>query len=74
MSADLSETVTRSLLEDIEPERSDDGTSLAHAAWMMDNLPDDPIKRSRWVGYAQALLVIHEAISLIDLRDATRPT
>ena len=40
---------------------------------MMCNLPTNPAKRQRWIGYAQALLVTNGVVKLDDLRDMTRP-
>jgi hypothetical protein len=40
---------------------------------MMDNLPNDPIRRARWIGYAQAIAVVRGLVSLDKLRNLTRP-
>lgn len=67
------ERVTSELLKPFNPVRDENGKTLHHAAWMMDNLPEEQDKRDRWVGYAQCLLVMHGVVSLDQMRDATRP-
>lgn len=65
------ERVTRDLLKNVVPNRNPDGVTLRHAAWMMNNLPQTPQKRDRWIGYVQYLLVSNGVISLQGLMKAT---
>lgn len=73
MIQDKSETETRKLFKHHSPLRSSQGGTLRHGSWMMENLPEDPVKRARWIGYAQAIAVIRGLISLDKLREITRP-
>lgn len=65
--------LTSVLLDGFEPERDEAGKTLGHAVWMMANLPDDPIKAARWVGYVHAILVFKDIVTLEELRDLVRP-
>lgn len=67
------EEVTKELFKPFTPVETKNGNSLSHGAWMMNNLPAEAFTRQRWIGYAQCLLVTHGVITLMDLRDATRP-
>lgn len=60
-------------LRNVPPFRSQEGKDLNHAAWMLHNLPKEEVKRARWIGYIQCLLVMHNVVDLQTVRDATRP-
>lgn len=66
------ERFTKDLLKDYPPERSQEGQTLRHAAWMMENLPPSLEKRNRWIGWAQCLAVNHGLITLSELMDTIR--
>lgn len=53
-------------------ERDPRGISINHARWMLENLPEENDKAGRWLGYAQALMVVHGIMSLEEMRDVTR--
>ena len=67
-TVDRSEYETRKLFKHHPPLRSPRGGTLRHASWMMENLPNDPIRKARWIGYAQAIAVVRGLISLDKLR------
>lgn len=64
------------LLVDVAPVRDPEGRTLGHARWMLENLPAGTgtrarDRRCRWIGYAQALLVIRGRATLDELRSMT---
>lgn len=51
----------------LEPARSSEGNDGNHAAWMLHEIIDGNVegeKAHRWLGYAQALLVVADELSL----------
>lgn len=57
----------------IGADRDPRGGRIHHAAWMLNNLPQDSSdKYNRWIGYIQALMIIHGLITLVEMRDLTR--
>ena len=52
------------------------GIAINHAQWMIENMPnDDEVEKySRWIGYIQALMVVHGLMTLNEMRDITRET
>ena len=70
--AELIASRTREIIATVSPVKDKSGLSIEHAAWMLDNLPNDIDKKSRWIGYAQALLVFNDKETLENLRETTR--
>ena len=51
------------------------GKEVTHAVWMLSGITMNYIKREkahRWLGYAQALLVVHGKIDLDDAKECNR--
>lgn len=54
-----------------QPERSQDGTGVNHAAWMLQQIEEGEVcgqKAHRWLGYAQAILVTSHYVDLEDCK------
>ena len=69
--------VANNILEilDVEPEKDPDGTEMSHAAWMLQGIAQGYIqheKAHRWLGYAQAILVIQGPFTLEGMKTANR--
>ncbi len=61
--------------EDIKPCRSEYGSTSSHALWMLYGILEGYIKHEkahRWLGYAQAILVCNEHLSLTDCMTINR--
>lgn len=81
---DVTKTIAKDILRILggygvsAPAPDPNGIELTHVAWMCDqiikNADSWPIdKTSRWLGYAQAILVIRNILPLKVQRDTTRP-
>ena len=51
---------------------------LKHAGWMLDQVKENsttwPVdKLNRWIGFVQAILVLHEKVTVDQERERTRP-
>ncbi len=52
--------------------------TLGHAGWMLDRVKENastwPVdKLHRWIGFVQAILVLHEKVTVDQERERTRP-
>lgn len=57
----------------VEPIRQASGTGPQHASWMLHGIAMDYIqneKAHRWLGYAQAILVVERFASVGDMKKA----
>ena len=62
---------TRNLLETITAKRDEEGKTLEHAAWMLDEIISENIegeKAHRWLGYAQGLIVLEGKATMADFK------
>lgn len=62
---------TLAYIGDTEPSRASKGDTLQHAAWMLHGIILGYVqheKAHRWLGYAQAILVLSAVISLSDAK------
>lgn len=60
------------MLKLVDAERSDSGNTPGHLRWMLEELAggrvDGPTKSCRWLGYAQAMMVISGYCTLNDMK------
>ncbi len=59
----------------VKPEKDNSGKTVGHALWMLDGIISgyaQKEKAHRWLGYAQALLVCHDAVSLDECKIANK--
>jgi len=45
---------------------------IQYLKWMIDNLPEEPDKRNRWIGFIQGALWSLNLVDINELRDETR--
>lgn len=67
---------TRSLCLAFDPVRSEKGIGIRHAVWMLDQVIDGYVayeKAHRWLGYAQAIVVVEGGATLAQLKDINKP-
>lgn len=58
---------TRRRIANVQAVRDPHAKATAHAAWMLEEIADEQVvgdKAHRWLGYAQALLVVRSIITL----------
>ena len=68
-------TINAAGLKDTLPVRNDEGNTVEHALWMLHGITNGYIqheKAHRWLGYAQAILVVREYIDLTTAKNCNR--
>ena len=75
MDIQLAAERTLEMVEPEGPSRDDDGRTVAHAIWMLQGIVEGYIqyeKAHRWLGYAQAILVVAGRAELGQMKHANR--
>lgn len=65
--------LTRKLMSPPVAMRDEDARSTGHAIWILEEIIDGMVVRDkahRWLGYAQALLVVYDLCTLEDMKQA----
>ncbi len=74
---DIKEAARASLvnLKNIPTIKDSRGKLIGHAKWLLIGIASEYIegeKAHRWLGYAQALMVLHEKASLSDMKQSNK--